>query len=332
MTRARRHQIATESTPYYHCINRCVRRAFLCGTDRYSGKNFDHRREWMLERLTALIDIFAIDLCAYALMSNHYHLVLRIDTATLESLTDRDVATRWTQIFKGHVLVQRYLAGATMDNAERTAVSDMLQEYRARLGDISWFMRCLNEHVARKANDEDGCKGRFWEGRFKSQALLDEKALLACMAYVDLNPVRAGMADTPEASDYTSIQQRANELDVKRALPNSPRPGLLPLVHQDNIELSWQDTLCHVRVMDYLELVDWTGRALRQDKRHAIKHTQAPILARLGISEDDWLKHMAPRPNRWLQAVGSLKALQEYAHAIGRKWLCDQRRASVVHG
>ena len=104
MTRARRQQIATEATPYYHCINRCVRRAFLCGTDRYSGKNFDHRREWMLERLTALTEIFAIDLCAYALMSNHYHLVLRIDTATRESLTDRDVATRWTQIFRGHVL------------------------------------------------------------------------------------------------------------------------------------------------------------------------------------------------------------------------------------
>ena len=113
MTRARRQQIATEATPYYHCINRCVRRAFLCGTDRYSGKNFDHRREWMLERLTALTEIFAIDLCAYALMSNHYHLVLRIDTATRESLTDRDVATRWTQIFRWHVLVQRYWAGET---------------------------------------------------------------------------------------------------------------------------------------------------------------------------------------------------------------------------
>ncbi|WP_133511163.1 hypothetical protein [Candidatus Thiosymbion oneisti] len=84
----------------------------------------------------------------------------------------------------------------------------MAEVYRARLHDLSWFMRTLNEHIARRANAEDGVKGRFWEGRFKSQALLDEKALPAAMAYVDLNPVRAGLAETPEASDYTSIQER----------------------------------------------------------------------------------------------------------------------------
>lgn len=118
MTRARRQQVSIESTPYYHCINRCVRRAFLCGTDRYSGQNFDHRRDWMRERLAQLVGVFAIDLCAYALMSNHYHLVLRIDTETLDNLTDRQVAERWTSLFSGHALVQRYLAGAALDPAE----------------------------------------------------------------------------------------------------------------------------------------------------------------------------------------------------------------------
>jgi REP element-mobilizing transposase RayT len=139
MTRARRQQISIESTPYYHCINRCVRRAFLCGTDRYSGQNFDHRREWMIERLAQLTEVFAIDLCAYALMSNHYHLVLRIDTQVLDALTDHDVALRWARLFSGHVLVQRYLSGAVMDDTEKAAASEILQEYRARLGDISWF-------------------------------------------------------------------------------------------------------------------------------------------------------------------------------------------------
>ncbi len=81
-----------------------------------------------------------------------------------------------------------------------------------QLKNLSWFMRTLNEYIARLANAEDGVKGRFWEGRFKSQALLDEQALLAAMAYVDLNPVRAGIADTPENSDYTSIQERLGEV------------------------------------------------------------------------------------------------------------------------
>lgn len=332
MTRARRQQIAIESTPYYHCINRCVRRAFLCGVDRYSGRNFDHRRAWVCERLAQLTEVFTIDLCAYALMSNHYHLVLRIDTQTLNGLTDSEVAERWTTLFRGHALVQRHLGGIALDAAEQQAAMKILQEYRARLGDISWFMRCLNEHVARKANEEDGCKGRFWEGRFKSQALLDEKALLACMAYVDLNPVRAGLADTPEASDYTSIQQRTRALKPDQTPSEEACPRLLPLVNESNIESPWQETLCQVRLMDYLALVDWTGRALRQDKRHAIGQTTAPILARLEISQADWLKHMRPRPNRLLQAVGPIKALQAYAEAIGRRWLCEQGRASLVYG
>jgi REP element-mobilizing transposase RayT len=329
-----------------------VRRAFLCGTDRYSGQNFDHRREWMIERLAQLTNVFAIDLCAYALMSNHYHVVLRIDTQTLDALTDHEVALRWSMLFDGHLLVQRYLAGVLTSEAEKIAASEIVQEYRARLGDISWFMRCLNEYVARKANEEDGCKGRFWEGRFKSQALLDEKAVLACMAYVDLNPVRAGMAATPESSDYTSVQQRTVELvrsthhtsvkistattsSAKNAsaknAPEKSNPTLLPFVSESNIEAVWQDTLCDVRLLDYLELVDWTGRALRPDKRHSIDHAVPSILERLQISPNDWLKHMKPRPNRLLQAIGPIKALGDYAHAIGKRWLCERERASLVY-
>lgn len=146
-------------------------------------------------------------------MSNHYHVVLRVDAEEAERLSDVVVLKRWRLLFAGDVLVERYLSEkqSSMDDAEKKKVHEIAQEWRSRLTDISWFMRCLNESIARKANKEDGCKGRFWEGRFKSQALLDEVAVLACMTYVDLNPVRAGIAETPELSDFTSIQERIRD-------------------------------------------------------------------------------------------------------------------------
>jgi putative transposase len=93
-------------------------------------------------------------------------------------------------------------------------------------------MRCMKEPIAREANREDGCTGRYWEGRYKSQALFDEIALAACMAYADLDPVRAGLAEVPEASEYTSIKERAKGLtqsqrdEEEKAAPG----GLLPFV------------------------------------------------------------------------------------------------------
>jgi hypothetical protein len=104
--------------------------------------------------------------------------------------------------------VDRYRSGQNLSRAERDALGQLVSTWRERLSGISWFMRCLNEFVVRKAKQEDRCSGRLREERFKSQALLDEKALAACLAYVDLNPVRAKMAQTPESSEYTSIAER----------------------------------------------------------------------------------------------------------------------------
>jgi putative transposase len=167
MTLARRQQISLEETPFYHCLARCVRRAFLCGEDSLTGQSFEHRKPWIVDKLKELAEIFAIDVCAYAVMSNHYHVVLRVDSARAQGWSDEEVIFRWRRLFRGGVLVERFLKGEATTRAERDKVAELTAQWRGRLWDISWFMRCLNESIARQANQEDGCKGRFWEGRFK---------------------------------------------------------------------------------------------------------------------------------------------------------------------
>ena len=206
MTIARRLQIDLDETPYYHCVARCVRRAFLCGDDKPSGRNFDHRKLWILERLKLLAAIFAIDVCAYAILSNHLHLVLRILAEQMAKWTDEEVLRRAGQLCPSTI--------KGIEDWPEARRKQLVATWRERLSSISWFMGRLCEFIARQANQEDECTGRFWEGRFRCQALLDEGALLACMSYVDLNPVRAGLARGLEDSTWTSIHQRLREVGV----------------------------------------------------------------------------------------------------------------------
>ncbi len=288
MPKPRKPLIAVESTPYYHCVARCVRRAFLCGQDLQTGKSYEHRRCWLEERLLELPNVFAIDVAAYAIMSNHYHAVLHINTARAKLWSNVEVVERWHQLFNGTVLSQQYLKDGCLPEAEMSVLQAVIDKWRLRLQDISWFMRVLNEAIARDANHEDGCTGRFWEGRFKSQALLDEAALMACMAYVDLNPVRAKMAKTPETSAHTSVQKRCDKARVSKQ-PNriaQQEKALYPFVGNPRMN---QPEGIQMRLNDYLELVDSTGRVLRQDKRGAISIKAERILKRMGMDEARWL-------------------------------------------
>jgi len=202
--------VSLDATPWYHVISRCVRRAFLCGEDRVTGRNFEHRRGWIVARMEQLAGVFAVDVAAYAVMANHFHQVVRIDAERAQAWSDDEVLRRWTKLYTGPELVQQYLRGGEADlgAAQLEAVQAWAATYRARLGDLSWYMRILNESISRMANAEDGVTGRFWEGRFKSHALLDEAAVLTAMAYVDLNPIRARLATVPEDSAFTSIAER----------------------------------------------------------------------------------------------------------------------------
>jgi len=219
MTKPRSSLVSLTDTPWYHVVSRCVRRAFLCGEDYSTGRSYGHRRDWIEERLRKLASVFAIDIAAYAVMSNHYHIVARIDAERARGWDRDEVLRRWTRIFSGPLWVGRYLQGEKLNAANLRLVDEWADRYRERLCDLSWFMRVLNESIAREANREDGVRGRFWEGRFKSQALLDEQAILAAMAYVDLNPIRAGIAAQPEESGHTSVRARLSELGCLESRP-----------------------------------------------------------------------------------------------------------------
>jgi REP element-mobilizing transposase RayT len=286
MPKPRKALVSLEATPYYHCVSRCVRRAFLCGQDAHSGKSYEHRRQWIQDRIGQLAAAFAIDVCAYAVMSNHYHVVLHVDRAQAEAWDDVEVIRRWSRLFAGHPSAQSFVEGRPLSEVERGLVADLVTEWRARLMDVSWYMRCLNEAIARQANHEDQCTGRFWEGRFKSQALLDEKALAACLVYVDLNPVRAALADTPENSDYTSIQRRIRQALCERTGPAAQPPELLPFAGYPRADMPKG---LPFRLSDYVELVDWTGRRLREGKSGVIPADLPPVLERLQIEPQYWL-------------------------------------------
>jgi REP element-mobilizing transposase RayT len=326
MTLPRSALVSLESTPYYHCVGRCVRRAFLCGVDAYSGRSFAHRRGWIVERLAELSSVFAMDVASYAVMSNHYHVILKINTDQATAWSMDEVLQRWCLLFCGHPIVQRYLSNPAMSSAELEKVAEFVELYRARLADLSWFMRCLNESIARLANEEDGCTGRFWEGRFKSQALLDEAALIACMAYVDLNPIRAGMAETPESSDYTSIQQRIREVtDHSDRAATEPEitdsmSAVIPRLMGFAGHLDSDDRLpCNLQ--DYLELVDWSGRAIHPNKHGKIADHQPKILQRLQIEPTELLHYLSHKDDQFHHVIGSKTSIREAALNLGRKFL-----------
>lgn len=312
MTSARSLLVDPDTPGFYHCISRCVRRAWLCGIDPYNGKSYEHRREWVEQRLLELAEIFAVGVYAYAVMSNHVHVVLRIDPTAAATWRDEEVAARWVRLFPATLEGEPDDAGCRLKEQALLGNTDRLEACRQRLGSLAWFMKALNEPIARSANREDACTGRFWEGRYKCQALLDEAAVLTCMSYVDLNPIRAGIAENLDSSSHTGAQRRIARLRsdpsrAKQQLPsinNAATADLLPITTED-----------------YLDLIDWTARLTRGDKRGRIHAAEPPVLRKLGLSERQWHQQMLSTETNYWRAIGSAQALIDKAAAMGQGWL-----------
>ena len=277
---------------------------FLCGVDEISGRNYEHRKAWIEQRMMQLASVFAIDVAAFAVMSNHYHLVVRVNPSKAEGWSMDEVLLQWTQLFAAPKLIQDYLDDpqAFADSGSLIRIQELADLYRQRLMDMSWYMRVLNESIARYANQEDAVKGRFWEGRFKSQALLDERAVLAAMAYVDLNPVRANIARELLDSDFTSIQRRLQGVYHYASKPQK-LPGLVKKASDkehafaqpflERLEkiptaplLPFDATgLTETGIHDYMAYVDFLGRAVHPNKSGAMDDALPPLMQRLGLDQ-----------------------------------------------
>jgi len=325
MTYPRSHLVSEDEPGFYHVVSRCVRRAFLCGKDKYTGKSFEHRRQWIEDRILQLAECFSVSVYSYAVMSNHLHVVLHVDPQHAESLPDEEVARCWLTAFPGRLkhdgsseLAERYLQ-AILGNPER------LLELRNRLGSLSWFMKALNEPIARRANKEDKCKGKFWESRFKCQALLEPHAVLSCMAYVDLNPARAALCDTLADSDHTSIQRRLRERENLATKGKSSRSLLeRPLKPVAGVDA---DGLLEMTESSYIDVVQWTGEQVRSDKRGALKplsensRTAPADIRKLANHPNQWIRQVQGTESTYYRAIGSAEALMAKAKSLGQVWM-----------
>lgn len=322
----------------YHCFSRCVRRAFLYGFDTHTGRDFSHRKVWIVNRLRQLAGIFAVEVCAYSVMENHYHVILRTRPDISTSWSDKEVASRWLTLFPKNYRLKRGKK-PTMEEQVRAlaSCSEHVEVLRQRLSSLSWFMGRLNEFIARAANKEDEVKGRFWESRFKCQALIDEAAIAACMVYVDLNPIRAGRAETPEESDFTSIQERIRTWGEEKMKTGSlPESGsvddrdLIPHWLCPISSESGRRGVLSMTAMEYFDLVDKSGRTIRSDKRGAIDAKLNPILMRIGANPQVWMETITDFGDKFSLVVGLVSNLRNFADHIGRRWFKGISEARIA--
>lgn len=346
--------VRPEIVGVYHCWSRCVRQAFLCGLDLVAGKDYSYRRLWVYRIQQALAGLFGIEVAFRAELSNHIHLVLRNRPDVVKTWSDQDVVRRWLTITK---LAKSRDGQPTEPHAIRIAIERLIpgrvDQLRTRLSDPSWFMGILCEYVARRSNREDDCTGVFWEDRYKCRNLASEAAILVCGIYVDLNQIRAGEASTPETSTHTSAYDRIRARKQRqRAVRGASQPTpigslsdgwLCELTLDERAQLddprlfssasarrASDMGLLSITLDEYLELLDTSGRIVREGKTGAIPQHLAPILDRLGIRGEMWSAVVTRYEHMFGQIVGAPVKLAERAAAAGKRWLRGKSQCANV--
>jgi len=306
-----------------HVFTRVVRRCFLLGDDPVSGKNFDHRKVWIEQYLQHFSACFGVDLLAFSILSNHFHLILRSRPDVVATWSDEEVARRWLLLCPHRRSPDGSPAQPSEPEINSIAGCPVkCAEIRSRLSDISWWMRLLCQRVAMRANRDDGETGRFFQDRYKAVKLVDEASLLACAAYVDLNPIRAAIAQTLETSDHPSVQHRIEAMVREREATEThaiaperegsevrTKPPVDPLHRSDDFlapltidEATGEVGPCvsgtgkrasdkgflPMSLTDYLQLLDWTAREVRPGKTGSTGRDVPGVIQRLGWELTAW--------------------------------------------
>ena len=291
-----------------------------------------------------LVANFAIDVCFLAVLSNHLHLVLRTTPRLVKRMGDWEIARRWLRVFPGHRVLDGNWIEPTEEQVKALAADkEKIKTLRKRLSNLSWFMAALSEYIARRSNREDKCSGRFFEGRFACREITHEGALLVCGMYVDLNPIRAGEARTPEEASHTSawfrIQTRG-KADGKIGSADPAADGwLAPLTlaadHLGDLpsvtdRRASDKGLLSLSLGEYLELLDWCGRQMCSGKWGTIPSELAPILERLGVVAEELPRALNGFPRCFRRLAGSAEQFAARAAQAGRRWLQGVRTAARV--
>lgn len=299
---ARANHFVSDEIAIVHVFSRVVRRSYLLGDDPVTGKNYNYRKVWIEELIKHQAKYFGVDVLVFSLMSNHFHQILRSRPDVVETWNDSEVAWRWLMLCpKRKGQNGQALEPTDVELNSILTDPDMLRMIRSRLSDISWWMRLLCQKIAQRANAEDEQVGRFWASRFRAVRILDEAALLACAAYVDLNPIRAALAELLEHSDHTSIQHRVVAIEEETADVKSPRSDsfLAPLSIDEfrdalgpcpNVlgERASDKGFLAMSIESYIELLDWTARKIVPGKSGNTPTDAPPVLQRLQLEEPVW--------------------------------------------
>jgi len=331
MTIARAHLVVPSVTRWYHCVTRCVRRAFLL------GEGPSDRKVWIDKRLEELAQIFSLAVGGFSVLDNHLHLLVRLDPEVAKGWSDEEVVRRWGRLFPPRDKSRQPIAVSNDWIQWRLKDAAWVATARERLQSLSWFMKCLKEPLSRLANREEQTRGAFFEGRFKSVAILDEESLLATCAYIDLNPVAAGIAEVPEASEHTSIKERVDHVkdqgrtdDLKGAREGSVAGSsasagleetqwLCPIEDRRRLGSPREGMLEGFSLASYLLLVDYSGRLFREGKA-AISHEMGEIFDRLGTTAETWQARLEKLSKGRLLGrffAASRERLREVAERLG---------------